>query len=236
MAPDYFILLFRRAPCLMENASASLFNFTTSPGWTEAETDLFCRLVVRFGVGNWAQIRASGLLKDKTLAQMNLQLQRLLGQQSTHEFRGLHLDPRKVGQLNRQKTNVVRKNGMIINQGGRLTAEQIRDRIKQNRDIFEESEAVINSAIASSELDKVQDNMTDSNVCKHELLRMKKRLLRTLRDEMVTIESKLSHEVKSDKAQQSRRSRKACHLDAYSSDNELEWREVIPRKQRRFLD
>jgi hypothetical protein len=36
-----------------------------------------------FGIGNWAKIIDSDCLPGKTNAQMNLQLQRLLGQQST---------------------------------------------------------------------------------------------------------------------------------------------------------
>jgi hypothetical protein len=36
-----------------------------------------------FGIGNWAKIIESDCLPGKTNAQMNLQLQRLLGQQST---------------------------------------------------------------------------------------------------------------------------------------------------------
>ena len=38
---------------------------------------------MKFGIGNWAKIIDCGSLPGKTNAQMNLQLQRLLGQQST---------------------------------------------------------------------------------------------------------------------------------------------------------
>jgi hypothetical protein len=38
---------------------------------------------MKYGIGNWAQIISSNCLPGKTNAQMNLQLQRMLGQQST---------------------------------------------------------------------------------------------------------------------------------------------------------
>jgi hypothetical protein len=68
---------------LRSNDSLSLWNCTLSPGWTEEESEILRKALMKFGVGNWAKIIESGCLPGKTNAQMNLQLQRLLGQQST---------------------------------------------------------------------------------------------------------------------------------------------------------
>jgi hypothetical protein len=51
-------------------------------GWTNQEAETFRRAVIKFGVGNWRDIVDSGCLKGKTNAQMNMLLQRMLGQQS----------------------------------------------------------------------------------------------------------------------------------------------------------
>ena len=68
---------------LRSNDSASLWNCTLSPGWSEEESEILRKALMKFGIGNWAKIIESGCLPGKTNAQMNLQLQRLLGQQST---------------------------------------------------------------------------------------------------------------------------------------------------------
>ncbi|RCH79037.1 hypothetical protein CU098_007832, partial [Rhizopus stolonifer] len=68
---------------LRSNDSASLWNCTLSPGWTDQESDVLRKALMKFGIGNWSKIIESGCLPGKTNAQMNLQLQRLLGQQST---------------------------------------------------------------------------------------------------------------------------------------------------------
>jgi len=54
----------------------------TSIGWNETEADVFRRALMRFGIGQWKDIIESGCLPGKTNAQMNIQLQRMLGQQS----------------------------------------------------------------------------------------------------------------------------------------------------------
>jgi hypothetical protein len=46
------------------------------------------KAVLKFGVGNWKEVLSCGCLPGKTNAQLNLQLQRMLGQQSTAEFQG----------------------------------------------------------------------------------------------------------------------------------------------------
>jgi len=68
---------------LRPNDSTSLWNCTLSPGWTQEESDILRDALIFHGIGNWKDIIEHGCLPDKTNAQMNLQLQRMLGQQST---------------------------------------------------------------------------------------------------------------------------------------------------------
>ncbi|KAI9304214.1 hypothetical protein BJ944DRAFT_164005 [Cunninghamella echinulata] len=123
---------------IRSNDSASLWNVTLSPGWTEDESEILRRCIIRFGVGNWAKIIDSGLLPGKTNAQMNLQLQRLLGQQSTSEFAGIHLDPKHVGNFNATRIgpDIRRKNNTIVNTGGKLTKEELQERKNKNKEIY----------------------------------------------------------------------------------------------------
>ncbi|CAG8632607.1 1543_t:CDS:2 [Rhizophagus irregularis] len=104
---------------LRSNDSASLWNCTLSPGWSREECDILRKALMKYGIGNWAQIIASNCLPGKTNAQMNLQLQRMLGQQSTAEFAGLHVDPLVIGEKNSkiQGPNIKRKNNCIVNTG-----------------------------------------------------------------------------------------------------------------------
>ena len=62
--------------------SKSLWNYTLSPGWTIEEVEVLKVALMKFGVGKWKSIMRSNCLPGKTIAQMNLQTQRLLGQQS----------------------------------------------------------------------------------------------------------------------------------------------------------
>ena len=52
-------------------------------GWSREESEILRKALIKFGIGNWAKIIESQCLPGKTNAQMNLQLQRMLGQQST---------------------------------------------------------------------------------------------------------------------------------------------------------
>lgn len=76
----------------------------------------------------------SQCLPGKTNAQMNVQLQRMLGQQSTAgafggntkpnswlEFAGLHIDPLVIGEKNSklQGPDIKRKNNFIVNTHGK---------------------------------------------------------------------------------------------------------------------
>lgn len=73
------------------------------------------------------------VLPSKTISQMNLQTQRLLGQQSLAEFMGLHVHLDKVFHDNALKLGVQRKNKFIINTGDNLTSQQKQSRIKENK-------------------------------------------------------------------------------------------------------
>ncbi|KAI8332409.1 hypothetical protein BC941DRAFT_474189 [Chlamydoabsidia padenii] len=123
---------------LRPNDSASLWNCTLSPGWTTDESEMLRKAVMKFGIGNWAKIIDSGCLPGKTNAQMNLQLQRLLGQQSTAEFANLHIDPKVIGEKNSkiQGPDIKRKNNTIVNTGGKLSRDALKERVQRNREMY----------------------------------------------------------------------------------------------------
>ncbi|KAG9067550.1 hypothetical protein KI688_012334 [Linnemannia hyalina] len=127
---------------LRSNDSASLWNYTVAPGWSLIEAEVLRKALMKFGVGNWSKIIESNCLVGKTNAQMNLQTQRMLGQQSTAEFAGLHIDPRVIGQKNSliQGDHIRRKNGCIVNTGAKLSREEIRRRVAENRELYELTE------------------------------------------------------------------------------------------------
>ncbi|KAF9430737.1 hypothetical protein BGZ94_004506 [Podila epigama] len=124
---------------LRSNDSASLWNYTVAPGWNVNEAEILRKALMKFGIGNWSKIIESNCLVGKTNAQMNLQTQRMLGQQSTAEFAGLHIDPRVIGQKNSliQGDHIRRKNGCIVNTGAKLSREEIRRRVAENKEQYE---------------------------------------------------------------------------------------------------
>jgi hypothetical protein len=69
------------------HAQAVRKNLTVCIGWTVEEVGVLRSAIMKFGVGRWAEILESNCLPGKTPAQLNLQTQRILGQQS---LRGLH--------------------------------------------------------------------------------------------------------------------------------------------------
>ena len=107
--------------------SRSLWNYTLSPGWSEEEVDILTKCMMKHGVGNWSLYKKLGVLPGKTTAQLNTQTQRLLGQQATATFTGLYIDPHKVFVDNaaKQGSEYVRKAGVLINTGGKLTKDQV---------------------------------------------------------------------------------------------------------------
>lgn len=131
------------------NDSASLWNCTLSPGWTQSEVQVLRQALMKFGVGNWMKIIESECLPGKTIAQMNLQTQRMLGQQSTAEFNGLHIDTLKVGEINSRKQGpeIKRKNNCIVNTGGKLARDEVVRRRQEHKAAFEVDKKVWSSIV-----------------------------------------------------------------------------------------
>lgn len=83
---------------------------------------------MKYGIGSWKQVTAEKLLPGKTVSQIVCQVQRMIGQQSLKgvywfliliwiEFLHLHADVYAIGRENAKRTDVHRKNGIIINDG-----------------------------------------------------------------------------------------------------------------------
>ncbi|GBB95171.1 hypothetical protein RclHR1_02490026 [Rhizophagus clarus] len=167
---------------LRSNDSASLWNCTLSPGWSREECDILRKALMKYGIGNWAQIIASNCLPGKTNAQMNLQLQRMLGQQSTAEFAGLHVDPLVIGEKNSkiQGPNIKRKNNCIVNTGSRPSREEIKRRIQKNKELYEIPEEEWSNIV----LPKPEDPQTALNAKYEEL--------RRLQDELADVQAQIT--------------------------------------------
>jgi len=86
----------------------------------------------KFGIGKWKKIMNSKCLSGKSIAQIYMQTQRLLGQQSLGDFMGLHLNLEKVFQDNMKKIGVTRKNNFIINTSNNPTKEERKRQIEEN--------------------------------------------------------------------------------------------------------
>lgn len=129
-----------------QNDSKSLWNYTLSPGWSQAEVEVFRLALMKLGMGRWSAIVSSGALPGKTVGQLNNQMQRMIGQQSTNEFQGLHIDPRVVFQANAQKDGV-RKNGCLINTGMNPTREGVRKKRAENKEKWGLSQVEIDSVV-----------------------------------------------------------------------------------------
>jgi hypothetical protein len=83
--------------CLMtkkieHHQSKSLWNYTLSPGWKPEEVQILKLALQKFGVGKWRRIVKSKCLPGKSIGQIYMQTQRLVGQQSLGDFMGLHLN------------------------------------------------------------------------------------------------------------------------------------------------
>lgn len=118
--------------------SKSLWNYALSPGWTKQEVEILKIALMKFGVGRWKNIEKSECLPTKTIAQMYLQAQRLVGQQSLAEFMGLHIDLEQIWLKNQAKEGpgVLRKYGCIINTGDTLNAAQVKKLREKNKREF----------------------------------------------------------------------------------------------------
>lgn len=110
--------------------SASLWNFTPSPGWTKDEAQILRLCLMKFGIGKWVQILETGLLPGKLIQQLNGQTQRLLGQQSLAAYTGLQVDIDRIRADNETRLDAPRKAGLIINTGPNLTKE-VKEKMRQ---------------------------------------------------------------------------------------------------------
>jgi len=118
---------------IKHNQSSSLWNYTLSPGWTDQEVDGLKKALMKFGIGRWRKIIESECLPGKSIGQIYLQTQRLMGQQSLGEFMGLHVNIEKVFIDNSKKINVTRKNNTIVNTGDNPTREERARKIAENQ-------------------------------------------------------------------------------------------------------
>jgi len=114
--------------------SQSLWNFTLSPGWDKEQASALRLAVMKYGCGNWKEIMKH--FPANTCGQLNLQTQRLFGQQSLAEFYKLHIDPRWIKEKNDKIENVQRKNGCIINTGDNMKPEQRNLKREQNKQLY----------------------------------------------------------------------------------------------------
>ncbi|WIA21591.1 hypothetical protein OEZ85_000779 [Tetradesmus obliquus] len=103
--------------------AASLWNFAPSPGWSKEESLILKLCLMKYGVGQWLQIQATGLLPGKMIQQLNGGTQRLLGQQSLAAYSGLRVDVDRVRADNEAKLDAHRKNGLVIWTGPNPTKE-----------------------------------------------------------------------------------------------------------------
>ncbi len=62
--------------------SKSLWNITLSPGWTIEEVSILKKALQKLGIGKWRKIIESQCLPGKSIGQIYMQTQRLMGQQS----------------------------------------------------------------------------------------------------------------------------------------------------------
>eukprot|EP00002_Diphylleia_rotans_P027993 TRINITY_DN5639_c0_g1_i3.p1 TRINITY_DN5639_c0_g1~~TRINITY_DN5639_c0_g1_i3.p1 ORF type:complete len:193 (-),score=38.48 TRINITY_DN5639_c0_g1_i3:99-677(-) len=127
--------------------SLSLWNFSSSPGWSPEESQVLRLAIMKYGLGNWANLLSKNVIPGKTRGQLTLQTQRLCGQQSLGEFMGLHIDVQKIWERNQHLTDVKRKSGMIINEGNNPTKESRLQKIEYNREKYGLSQEEIDSVV-----------------------------------------------------------------------------------------
>eukprot|EP01083_Nonionella_stella_P023303 64454_1 len=110
-----------RARLQNANDSKSLWNYTLSPGWSEFDAHILRLAIMRYGCGSWRSIGTHFPLKNCN--QLNLQTQRLFGQQALAEFNKVHIDPNHILEIN-DKIDGFRKNSCLINTGNNVSAQE----------------------------------------------------------------------------------------------------------------
>jgi len=166
------------------NESKSLWNVSLSPGWTPREVEVFRLALMKYGLGRWTIIVERGVLPGKTVGQMNNQMQRMIGQQSTGEFQGLHIDPSVVFAFNAARTGV-RKNGVLINTGENPTPEKIRQKRAANQAKWGLSQAEIDAVEVPTLVADETSGLTDATTRAEKLAR-----LRALQDELEALQKR----------------------------------------------
>lgn len=132
---------------IKSNDSNSLWNHAISPGWTSEEIEILKIALTKFGIGKWKLIKSSGCLPGKTISQMNIQTQKLLGQQSLAEFMGLKIDLEKVYYENKKQlmsNKLFLKKGFIINTGNNLSNEEKNKKRIENKKKYYLSNRLLN--------------------------------------------------------------------------------------------
>lgn len=133
--------------------SKSLYNISQSKGWTEEENKVLKLSLMKFGVGNWTIITRLGLLPGKNITQINLQTQRILGQQSLGGFMNIKLNPEKIRHDNEENAkndpNITVKSGLIINTGENPTKKSREDLVERNQKKY---------GLSEEELQKISDD------------------------------------------------------------------------------
>ena len=158
-----------------ENDSKSLWNYTLSPGWTAKEVEVFRLALMKFGMGKWTAIVNSNVLPGKTVGQLNNQMQRMIGQQSTNEFQGLHIDPKLVFVANETREGV-RKNGCVINTGKNPTREGVRRKREENKRKWgmtpEQIEEIVIPVLSAADMGKVSSETLTDHERREKLIRL----------------------------------------------------------------
>jgi len=109
---------------------------------------------MRYGCGAWRDINKHFPLK--TCGQLNLQTQRLFGQQALAEFQKVHIDPNRIKVIN-DKIDGFRKNTCLINTGKNVSAEEAKARRLAHTEKYGIPEELFSSMIVPVVLDAPQD-------------------------------------------------------------------------------
>ncbi|KAJ5066145.1 ubiquitin-associated/translation elongation factor ef1b n-terminal eukaryote [Anaeramoeba ignava] len=125
---------------------SSLNNFSKSPGWTKEETEVLRLSIMKYGLGNWKEILSRNLIPGKTRTQLTHHVMRMMGQQSTAFFKGIHFDTNQILKINQNDSISKRKGGIIIKKEKSYTKQEIETKRKKNEKKY---------GISSEEIDKI---------------------------------------------------------------------------------
>lgn len=150
---------------------------------------------MKYGIGSWKQITSLKLLPGKTVSQIVCQVQRMIGQQSLKgganwkwgndtEFLKLHADVLVIGRENAKRTDVHRKNGIIVNEGrglssilsrvDNMTPQEVKQRRMYNLKKYglssEEIDKVVIPVLSEKQTSEVFDKRTNKQLEREQLL------------------------------------------------------------------